>query len=231
MSFIPGLKDELTKAWDGAVGTISDAAQTVGNAGDNFWSWLTGKDSQKAAEDPAPPIVQNQNEQDAADPVAPLEAVQEQESCAGWSLQHLLHLLRMEAMHNCETKAKIPYLKVKEAQEKNTELTTLLETFTAESEETGEFKIKDDNTAQLIAKARAYGVVIPNKESFSKAERDTIIRNLDQTLKVVDHDIRIGFNDAQEALQQRNTFYQELKTCWDKICEAIRKLIQAISQR
>lgn len=206
MSFLSGLADDVSKAWD----------KTVGNA----WDWIS-KPSQNS--------VSTESKEPDTKPVTDSSAVVIPEDASGHSLMHTLALLRAEAMHHCETKAKTPYLKVKEAQEKNKTLTNLLQIFTAQSDNKGDFEVKDENTKQLIAQAKNLGVELSNQAKYTKQERDTAIRNLDHSLKVIGDDIRLHFNDTQEALQQRNTFYQELKTCWDKIAEAVRKLIQAIS--
>lgn len=231
MSFITGLTEDLTKAWNGTVDAVGGAANATGNAVGGFWNWLTGDSKPVVADDVAPPspLSKSPTDDSTAVPVSQSAPVVDNEDYSKFSLTHLLALFRAEAMHHCENKAKIPYLKVKEAQEKNKDLTQLLQVLTAQSDNKGDFELKDDNTKQLFAKARALGVEIPNQTKFTKSERDSAIRNLDYSLKVIGDDIRIGFNDAQEALQQRNTFYQELKTCWDKLTEAIRKFIHALS--
>lgn len=231
MSFITGLTEDLTKAWNGTVDAVGSAANATSNAAGGFWKWLTGDSKEVSQSDTAasPPLSKSPADDSTAAPVVNSAPVLDKDDHSKFSLTHLLALFRAEAMHHCENKAKVPYLKVKEAQEKNKDLTQLLQVLTAQSDNKGDFELKDENTKQLFAKARALGVEIPNQTKFTKSERDSAIRNLDYSLKVIGDDIRIGFNDAQEALQQRNTFYQELKTCWDKITEAVRKFIHALS--
>lgn len=227
MSFINGLTEDLTKAWNGTV----DAVGSAGNAAGNFMNWLTGSSKEPSDDSQELPsqLPKSPTEDPTATPATQNTNLSDIDDHSKFSLTHLLALFRAEAMHHCENKAKVPYLKVKEAQEKNRDLTKLLQVLTAQSDNKGDFELKDDNTRQLFARARSLGVEIPDQTKFTKLERDNAIRNLDYSLKVIGDDIRIGFNDAQEALQQRNTFYQELKTCWDKITEAVRKFIHALS--
>ncbi len=227
MSFIPGFVDEVTKA-------VSGAASTVAKGANDAWNTLTGgitgaKSDEKNPLTKAPEDALSEN---ISKPITEAPTVKDQEDWSKYSLPGLLAMLRMEAMHHCEQKAKIPYLKVKEAQAKSTELSTLLQTFSAHSDENGDLDVEgDEKTLELMRKAKEMGVVIADQKRFTKQERDSVIRNIDQTLKNLDYDMKIGFNDAQEALQQRNTFYQELKTCWDKLNEAIRRFIQALTGR
>lgn len=234
MSFITGLSEDLTKAFNGTVDAVSGAASSAGKAAGGFWNWLTGETKPTyptVGSDENPPITNTPKDGFESAPVSNPEPLLDTEDYSKYSLTHLLALFRAEAMHHCENKAKVPYLKVKEAQEKNKDLTQLLQVLTAQSDNKGDFEVRDDKTRQMFARARSLGVEIPEQDKYTKGERDSAIRNIDHSLKVIGDDIRLGFNDAQEALQQRNTFYQELKTCWDKITEAVRKFIQAISSR
>ncbi len=231
MSFIPGLAEEFSKALNNTVDTVGGALNTAGGAVNDTWNWLTGNSNPEDDLNSSLPISKNPNDSSETGSVDELDPLKAKEDYSKFSLVHLLALFRAEAMHHCENKAKVPYLKVKEAQEKNRDLTQLLKVFTAQSDNQGDFEAQDEKTLELLARAKSLGVEIPDKTKFTKAERDSAIRNIDYSLKVIGDDIRIGFNDAQEALQQRNTFYQELKTCWDKITEVIRKFIQAITPR
>ena len=221
MSFIPGLSDDIEKAWNGVKGA-------VGNA----WDWLTGS-SESEADDIAQgaALANDPQDENPLKPITEVDPVLREEMMTD-SLTANLGKLRVEAMNICEDKARKEYLKLREHQEKNKELTNLLQVFTQHADNTGTIEIKDEETKLLLTKAKFHGVKLPHdKLQFTKSERDSIIHNIDFALKVVSDDMRIGFNDAQEALNQRNTFYQELKTCWDKIVEAIRKIIHAISPR
>jgi len=169
MSFIPELSEGLTKAWNSTAGAVSGVAQNAGSSVSNFWNWLTGGSN-------PPPILPDSSSTVSKNPSSDLESqkVTESESngdgnCQDYSLMHLLHMLRLDSMRELEAKAKIPYLKVKEAQEKNTQLTSLLQVFTSQSENTGEFEVKDDATIQLLTKARNLGVLIPEQAKFTKA--------------------------------------------------------------
>ncbi len=227
MSFIPGFVDEMTKA-------VTGAANTVAKGANDAWNTITGTVTGQKGDEKAP-LIKTPEEtlpENISKPITEAPSIKDQEDWSKYSLPGLLSMLRMEAMHHCEQKAKAPYLKVKEAQAKSTDLSTLLQTFTAHSDQNGDLDVTDDEkTLELMRKAKEMGVVIADQTRFTKQERDSVIRNIDQTLKNLDYDMKIGFNDAQEALQQRNTFYQELKTCWDKLNEAIRRFIQALTGR
>ncbi|MCE5295008.1 MAG: hypothetical protein LLF94_10420 [Chlamydiales bacterium] len=226
MSFIPGLSEELAKAWDGTVGTVSRAGAAVNDAVSDTWNWLTGKPRPANAETPVANNLENESE--GVSEVAPL---QDQERWWDHSLGHLLNLLRIEAMHNCEVRTRAPLNKATIAQQKSKTLNELLGIINVQSDSKGNFDAKDQSTKDTIEECRKIGVKIPVKDVFTKEERDSIVTNINTLSKGIDVDLKLAINEAQEAMQQRNTFWQELKSCWDKISEAIRKFIQGIASR
>ncbi|MBS0635709.1 MAG: hypothetical protein JSR37_09625, partial [Verrucomicrobia bacterium] len=75
------------------------------------------------------------------------------------------------------------------------------------------------------------GVKLELKKEYTKDERDSLITNIKTRTNTIDVDLKMAMNEMTEAVNQRNTLWQELKSCWDRIAEAVRKFIQAISGR
>lgn len=218
---VPGLWDNLANAWNGTVGTT--------------WNGITNLfgDSNPPAVNPVNP---NANEENPVLENSPEEISQPnpvmQEDYKNQSLNSLLHLLRIEAISHATSKAKKSITKLQEVHDKNKALTKLLEVITNTSEKNGRFEAKDAETKRLLAQAKQIGVSIDDeKTSYTKDERDSLVRGIELQSRNLDVDIKMLVNETQEARQQRDTFYQELKTCWDKIIEAVRKLIQAMAPR
>lgn len=217
---IPGLWENITDAWNGTVGRVVDGVTDL-FGGNNTPS--NPIEIPKESEENSPQV--DPNEVDGAKPV-------EADDWKNHSLFTLFNLLRLEAISNAENKAKLSYAKVREVHDKNKALTKLLEIITTKSDNNGAFEAKDDETKRLLAQAKQIGVTVDDKKTkYTKDERDSLVRGIELQSRNLDVDIKLLVNETQEALQHRNTFYQELKTCWDKIIEAVRKLIQAIVSR
>jgi len=148
------------------------------------------------------------------------------------SLWQELHLLKVEAMANAEKKVRTSYQNVKELSDKNRAMTALLQHVTANSSEDGTYEAKDDQAKNLLASAIDAGLIgTKDKHSFTKDEKDALVRNIELQNRNLETLIKLATNEVQEGLHTRNTYYQELKTMWDKIIEACRKILQGISPR
>jgi hypothetical protein len=142
----------------------------------------------------------------------------------GGSLSEELHFLQIEAMQYAEKKAKDAYLKLKNSFENNQALTQLLQTITNQSDQNGNFNADSDEIKKMFRAAKASGVKIPEgKLAFTKDERDSLVRNIELQKQTVELDIRLRTNEAQESIQQRNIWFQEMKSVLDKIAGAIKK--------
>ncbi len=162
-------------------------------------------------------------EPEEVDPSEPSRPLRDPKS----SLAADLFFLRLEALANCEKKVKTARDKIRTLHEQNKTMTNLLQAMTANAEQNGSFEARDEQTRKLLADARRVGLQIPEgKHSFSKDERDAAVRNIELNVRNLDLELKLASNEAQEALQQRNTYYQELKTCFDKEAETIRKILQ-----
>lgn len=199
----------------------------------NAWNWLTGASKQAAD-------VENQSQEPVSVPKAPVDDSEVEEAlavqpCPDWDKYSLAHALmtfiNIEAMQKLENRAKIPYQKAKDAYEKNAQLNELLQTINTNSDAKGNFNAKDPATQELLRQAVANGVKIEIRDSYSKDDRDSLITNIKTRTNTIDVDLKLAMNETTESVNQRNTLWQELKSCWDKISEAVRKFIQAISAR
>lgn len=148
------------------------------------------------------------------------------------SIWQEMHLLKVDALSNAEKKVRASYQKVKELSDKNRSMTALLQHVTANSSENGTYEASDDQAKDLIAKAIDAGLIgKKDKHSFTKDEKDALVRNIELQNRNLETEIKLATNEVQEGLHTRNTFYQELKTIWDKLIEAGRKILQGISPR
>lgn len=217
---IPGLWENITDAWNGTVGRVVEGVTDLFGGNHTPPAPI---EVPKESEEQSPQV--DPNEVDGVNPV-------EADDWRKHSLFTLFNLLRLEAISHAENKAKLSYAKVREVHDKNKALTKLLEIITTKSDNNGAFEAKDDETKRLLAQAKQIGVTVDEKKTkYTKDERDSLVRGIELQSRNLDVDIKLLVNETQEALQHRNTFYQELKTCWDKIIEAVRKLIQAIVSR
>lgn len=150
----------------------------------------------------------------------------------GSGLSEEFQLLKIEAMHHTENKVRTAYNNLKTVREKNQAMTQLLQHITTYSAEDGSFHIKDDHAHNLLHTARQAGLTVEqNKIAFNKDERDALVRNIELHTRNLETDIKLKVNEVQEGIQIRNTFFQELKTMWDKLTAAISKILTNVGGR
>lgn len=213
----------IYEAGEKAVGAVADA---VKSATDAIWGGSPPKET-------PPPQVTDPNDPSAPESPVPTieEAPEVVKNDPNNSLWQEMHLLKVEAMGHAEKKVRTAYEKVKALNEKTKLLTNVLQHITANPSQDGSYEIKDDETKKLFSDAINVGLnVTRDKHSFSKEEKDTLLRNIELLNRNLDTDIKLATNEVQEGLHTRNTYYQELKTMWDKIIEAVKKILGGIAR-
>lgn len=234
MSFIPGLSTELSKAWDSTVGAVSGAIDSAGDAVNNTWNWLTGKPTPpppvKDAEKPAVSVSETPDGDSKPAEVVPSETLAPIDY-SKISLLELFAILRAEITHRCLNQARAHHQKASEIHEKQKGLNTLQNLFTKHAANSGSIEFTSPEDLQTLAKGRSLGIPIENKTTFTKDERDAISRTIDNAVRETTDQLNLTTSDVSEAVQTRNTFYQELLTCWNKLVECIRTMIRALSPR
>src|SRR5262245_28547227 len=115
MSFIPGLSNELSKAWNSTTGAVSGAIDAASSAVNNTWNWLTGKPTPPTpppADPEKPTVTLSDNpvadakpkEVDKTEPLPPIDY-------SKISLLELFAILRAEITHRCLNQAKAHHQK------------------------------------------------------------------------------------------------------------------------
>ncbi|MBS0636511.1 MAG: hypothetical protein JSS12_03280 [Verrucomicrobia bacterium] len=207
--FIPGLTEEIS----------------------NAWNWLTGASKQASESEEKEAISLPKEPLDESE-VSESIPIQKHENWEKYSLAHaLMTFINIEAMHKLEKRAQPSSIKAKEAYEKSTQLNNLLQTINTHSDAKGNFNAQDAETQEALKLAVSNGVKLELKKEYTKDERDSLITNIKTRTNTIDVDLKMAMNEMTEAVNQRNTLWQELKSCWDRIAEAVRKFIQAISGR
>ncbi|MBS0655016.1 MAG: hypothetical protein JSR46_04505 [Verrucomicrobia bacterium] len=150
----------------------------------------------------------------------------------GSSLDESLAILKLNAMIYAENKVRSSYASLKEVQTKNQAMTRFLEHLTAHSAEDGSYTIKDDNAKKIFTAAVSAGLMADkSKVSFTKDERDILVRNTELHSRNLETDLKLKVNEVQEGIHIRNTIFQELKTMWDKKNSALSKILANIGGR
>lgn len=210
------------------VNTVIKEAKDVASAAfDPIWE--KHKEVEKEVE--TVPEVENSTPEDTTQkPVTDPKPVENQKPLRpASSMDEAWHFLRLEAVDTAEKKTLDAYKRLKEAHEKNETVTNLLQVVTSQSSSNGHFEAKDDETKRLLFRARMAGVnMVEGKHSFTKEERDSLVRNIELRNRNLELDLKLLTNEAQESIQYRNMVYQELKTSEDKMDSAKRKCFQGI---
>ncbi len=143
-----------------------------------------------------------------------------------------LLLLKSEAMNHATKRTKTASNKAEGVHANNQKFTKTLGEINKHSKGDGSFKVNDSLQA-LLAEMKAMGIASsdPNKKEYTKEEARKLTEEMKQASSNLDTDLRLAINEMQECVHQRNLYYQEIKSLFDKFFESIRKVCSAIVSR
>lgn len=211
---------------------IPDFVNGVQNTLSDGWNWITGnrRTNEPSVETGRSNDHSSSSSLDDISTVTPIpEPVKRHNSLVGELLA-----LKTEAIDYATKKAKIAYEKLAQKQSANKQLTDLMAAITAQTERDGTLKIKKEDKVfkELLLGAKNQGVTLDTeKESYSKDEVGKLISQVELRSRNLETDLKLGINEVQESVHQRNLYFQEIKSLWDKFFEVIKKIINAIIPR
>ncbi len=197
------------------------------------WNWLTNKSStdssKKTSTETSDPETAptDLNSISTASPIP--EPIKRHNSLVGELLA-----LKTEALAYATDKAQRVYTRLTATHTQNKELTELLSKITTKTEKDGSMKLSDDDTEfkTLLKKAQQQKIQVDvEKKKYSKDEVGKLVSQVELASRNLETDLKLGVNEVQESIHQRNLYFQELKSLWDKFFDAIKKIISAIVSR
>lgn len=147
-------------------------------------------------------------------------------------LSELLGLFHKECDSDAEVRVQDSYGKVKTTQNKQKECTELYNLFSdpahIASDETLTLP-QNDTVVPLLQKAKAYGITIPdNKQTFTKQEREHILRQVERKTADLDVDLKIQMHEVTESTKRHDLETQMFKSIEDKQERAKERAIRGI---
>lgn len=215
---------------------ISDTWNKITDAGkgiiDRFRGTGTEQPVQPGAQ-PAnntPPPASEQKE--VASGVLPGHKVDVEAFSHKHEITHALDLLRLEKCDEVLERAKRANAKMKEAHGKSTAIVHLQEHITARTDKNGQFHVKDEETKDLIRKAKEAGAVIDEKITiYTKEMREELLHNVERRSKQIDFETNQHHSEAKECVELHTNLFNILKSIWDRLFELGRKFIQGMQPR
>ncbi len=190
------------------------------------WNWLTGKPQ------PVEDVVEEDSDENDLPDTNPI-AVAPTPIRRGVSLEEELFFLHLDALGAFGKRVTDPYFKAQEARKKIAPLNELLQDIAANSDAKGNYKATSKDQKALLKTAQELGVKVPgkDKENFTRDDTQSLISNLKTVTGSLDVDMKMGLNDATQAMSERNTLYAELNTLHKNRRDACQAISRGIAGR
>ena len=219
----------LTNMWNNWVSPYFSGQPQVENAPNSTTEDIPQEHTAPTLENEAPTVDADSVPQEEPQAPAPKRKPIDHQKM---ELSELLGLFHKESDSDAEVRVRDSYGKVKATQNKQQECTQLYNLFSdpAHIASDGSLTLPQNDTIQpLLQKAKALGVTISEgKQTFTKEERDHILRQVERKTADLDVDLKIQMHEVTETTKRHDLETQMFKSMEDKQDRAKERAIRGI---